>query len=296
MKTCTSCGAEVAEDGKFCSECGATFVAAPTPSASVAPPPPPPAGYAPVPPPPPPAGYAPAPPAAPAAYAPAPPPYPPTAYPPAAQPSPKGNQALIIAAVAVVVVVAGVGSWFLFFNKPATDTGKPNVAQTTTTTTTTTTTNPTDSADAAGVVAKLNEAIGAGDSTAWDSLWDGAAVSEYVQPLLVDAVENGDAWSQIVEQVGSESEARTRLENALTVPMLEQELRKAIFGAKALFGTVDGTTVNGNTATVSTVDGNGDAIALKLEKRPTGWVVVGFDSDVFISSFVTSFEDTVLGR
>ena len=286
MKTCTSCGAEVAEDGKFCSECGATFVAAPTPSASIAPPPP--AA---------PAGYAPAPPAAPAAYAPAPPPpYPPTAYPPAAQPSPKGNQALIIAAVAVVVVVAGVGSWFLFFNKPATDTGKPNVAQTTTTTTTTTNTNPTDSADAAGVVAKLNEAIGAGDSTAWDSLWDGAAVAEYVQPLLVDAVENGDAWSQIVAQVGSESEARTRLEGALTVSMLDQELRKAIFGAKALFGTVEGTTVTGGTATVSTVDGNGDAIALKLEKRATGWVVVGFDSDVFVSSFVTSFEDSALGR
>jgi hypothetical protein len=289
MKTCTACGAEVAEDGRFCSQCGATFAAAPPPAAPVAapvmPPPPAPAAYAPAPPPPP-AAYAPAPPP-PAAYAPAPPPYPPAAYPPAAPPSPKGNQALIITAVAVLVIAVGVGSWFLFFNKPATDTGKPNVAQTTSTT---------DSADAAGIVAKLNDAIDAGDSAAWDTLWDGTAVAAYVQPVLLDAAENGPRWSQIVEQVGSESEARARLESVLTVSMLEEELRSAIFDKKVAFGAVEGTTVSGNTATVSTVDANDDAMALKLEKRPTGWVVVGFDSEAFVTGFVTSFEDTVLNQ
>ena len=185
------------------------------------------------------------------------------------------------------MIALGVGAWFLFFNKPATDTGKSNVAQTTTT-------NTTDSTDAAGIVAKLNAAIEAGDATAWDALWDGTAIGEYLQPILVNAAENGAAWSQIVAQVGTEAEAQARLESVLTATMLKDELEKAIFTGKAMFGTVTNTTVNGSTATVSTVDSNNDAIALKLEKRSTGWVVVGFDSDAFINGFVTSFENAVL--
>ena len=201
--------------------------------------------------------------------------------------SPKGNQALIIAAVALLVIAVGVGSWFLFFNKPATGTGNPNVAQTTTS-------NTADSLDAVGIVAKLNDAINAGDATAWDTLWDGTVIGEYLQPILVSAAENGGAWSQIVAQVGTEAQAKSRLESVLTVSMLENELKKALFTGKSLFGEVTNTTVSGTTAVVTTVDSNNDEIALRLEKRATGWVVVGFDSEAFITGFVTSFEDTVL--
>jgi hypothetical protein len=203
------------------------------------------------------------------------------------QASPRGNQALIVAAVVVLVVAAGVGSWFLFFNKPATDASKPSTTQTSTS-------NAADEADAAGIVAKLNDAIDAGDATAWDTLWDGTAVGEYLQPILVNAAENGAAWSQIVAQVGTEAEARSRLESVLTVSMLDSELRKALFTGKSLFGEVTNTTVSGTTAVVTTVDSNNDEIALRLEKRATGWAVVGFDSEAFITGFVTSFESTVL--
>jgi hypothetical protein len=203
--------------------------------------------------------------------------------------SPKGNQAIIIAAAVVIVIALGVGAWFLFFNKPATGTGTTNVTQTTNTNT-----SATDSADAAGIVAKLNDAISAGDATAWDTLWDGAAVGGYLQPILVNAAENGAAWSQIVAQVGTEAEAKARLESVLTVTMLQDELKKALFTGKSLFGEVTNTTVTGTTAVVTTVDSNNDAIALRLEKRSTGWVVVGFDSDAFVNGFVTSFENAVL--
>jgi hypothetical protein len=260
--------------------------APPQPPAAYAPPPPP--AYAPAPPPPP----------APGAYAPAPPPYPPAAYPPAAPASPKGNPAIVIAAVAVIVIALGVGAWFLLFNKPAAVTGTPTANQTTSTTTTIdNTASSADASAAADIISKLNDAIDAGDSTAWDALWDGTAVATYVRPILINAAENGPGWSQIVEQVGTEAEARSRLESVLTVSMLETELGKAIFSSRGLFGDVKSTTVvDGTTATVVTADANGDEVALQLEKRSTGWVVVGFDSDAFVTGFVSSFEDAVLNK
>jgi hypothetical protein len=191
----------------------------------------------------------------------------------------------VIGVVAVLLVAAGVGAYFLWFNKPATPAGTPSTTATTAT-----------SSDAAAIVAKLNAAITAGDSAAWDALWDGKAVAEYARPLLLDAAENGAAWSTIVDQVGSQEEAVARLESVLTVSMLEAELGRALFDAKGLFGAVKSSNVSGNTATVITVDAAGDEITLKLEKRATGWVVVGFDSEAFITGFVTSFESSVLGQ